>query len=55
MNSYPWTKQKFYHLNQIINLLNSLDKKVKKISEIRFHPMDQDIILNFMKKKNYRL
>ncbi len=51
MNSYPWTKQKFYHLNQIINLLNSLDKKVKKISEIRFHPMDQDIILNFMKKK----
>ena len=51
MNSYPWTMQKFKHLNQIINMLNNLDDRKKKISEIRLHQFDQKEILNYMKKK----
>ena len=50
MNSYPWTMQKFKHLNQIINMLNNLDDRKKKISEIRLHQFDQKEILNYMKK-----
>ena len=30
MNSYPWTKQKFDHLNKIINLFNTLNNEIKK-------------------------
>ena len=60
MNTYPWTKQKFDHLNEITNLFNTLDNEIKKISEIRFHPFDKDVILNYMKKnisdfKHYKI
>ena len=50
MNTYPWTKQKLDHLNQIINLFNSLDKRIKKVSVIRFHHLDKGKIQNYMKK-----